>query len=72
MKELMDNHRVVQTDEHGATLEVIQLGPFNMPMGLFTKPDGDVGMKDYSKIPIRDDDIFLFSYPKTGGYTFVT
>ncbi|CAG5129582.1 unnamed protein product [Candidula unifasciata] len=51
---------VYMDDGHGSTLK---LGLFN---GRYVSPFGEENYRRVKDIPLRDDDIFLIGYPKTG------
>lgn len=64
MKIIQDNMSVM-TDEFGEQLKVLHIGDMNIPVDVLTST-GKRKFRDIRETPLRDDDVFIVSYPKTG------
>lgn len=69
IESLMSNVRVLE-DEFGKQFKLVRLGDINMPLEGFTR-EGGRKFRDISTTPLRDDDVLLISFPKTGS-SFLT
>lgn len=64
MQLLMPNVRILE-DEFGKQYKVVQIGEMNLPLAGFTK-EGGRRFRDITTTAMRDDDVLLISFPKTG------
>lgn len=64
-KKEIEKHMTVFTDEFGEQLKVIRVGDINLPADMWSSK-GKRTFRDIRDTPLRNDDVFLISYPKTG------
>lgn len=55
---------LVLEDSDGNKFEVIKIGKASYPG--FMLAQGGRGLQDISSLVLREDDVFILSYPKTG------
>lgn len=64
VKQLSENAIVIE-DEHGQQYKVVPLKDINIPLEIVLSKGAD-WLRDITSVRLREDDIILLSYPKTG------